>query len=137
MCSKIEIFFFAYFNFLEALEFRRGLKFISRLLLSLSKREFTLSFQIVAFKFLVWRNKTTLLFTRPEFTNLNESRVIMFVFLQTRKCASWLAEKMHRRGHSVALLSGDLTVDQRAAVIERFRKGVEKVLISTNVTARG
>nr|XP_014341151.1 PREDICTED: ATP-dependent RNA helicase DDX19A-like [Latimeria chalumnae] len=40
-------------------------------------------------------------------------------------------------GHQVALLSGELLVEQRAAVIQRFRDGKEKVLITTNVCARG
>ena len=44
---------------------------------------------------------------------------------------------MTSEGHAVALLSGELEVEQRAAVIERFRQGKEKVLITTNVTARG
>ncbi|PSN33637.1 DEAD-box helicase Dbp80 [Blattella germanica] len=55
----------------------------------------------------------------------------------TRKTASWLAERMSREGHAVALLSGDLTVEQRIAVLDRFRDGKEKVLITTNVLARG
>jgi superfamily II DNA/RNA helicase len=62
---------------------------------------------------------------------------LLLVYLQTRKTASWLAEKMSRDGHAVALLSGDLTVDQRIAVLDRFRDGKEKVLITTNVLARG
>ena len=44
---------------------------------------------------------------------------------------------MSKEGHAVALLSGELTVEQRAAVIKRFREGKEKVLITTNVSARG
>jgi len=44
---------------------------------------------------------------------------------------------MTKDGHAVALLSGELTVDQRASVIGRFRRGIEKVLITTNVSARG
>lgn len=44
---------------------------------------------------------------------------------------------MSRDGHAVALLSGDLTVEQRIAVLDRFRDGKEKVLITTNVLARG
>lgn len=51
--------------------------------------------------------------------------------------ASWLAEKMTKDGHAVALLSGELTVDQRIAVLDRFREGKEKVLITTNVLSRG
>ncbi|CAH3038892.1 unnamed protein product, partial [Porites lobata] len=59
------------------------------------------------------------------------------VFCHTRKAASWLAEKMTADGHSVALLSGEITVEQRLAVLNRFRDGKEKLLITTNVSARG
>ncbi|XP_015601206.1 DEAD-box helicase Dbp80 isoform X2 [Cephus cinctus] len=59
------------------------------------------------------------------------------IFCHTRKTASWLAEKMTKDGHAVAVLSGDLTVEQRIAVLDRFRAGLEKVLITTNVLARG
>ncbi|XP_051947911.1 ATP-dependent RNA helicase DDX19A [Xyrauchen texanus] len=48
-----------------------------------------------------------------------------------------LAGQMSKEGHQVALLSGEMVVEQRAAVIERFREGKEKVLITTNVCARG
>ena len=44
---------------------------------------------------------------------------------------------MSQDGHAVALLSGELEITQRAAVITRFRDGKEKVLITTNVSARG
>lgn len=57
--------------------------------------------------------------------------------MQTRKAASWLAVKMTKDGHSVAVLSGELTVEQRLAVLDRFRAGLEKVLITTNVLSRG
>ncbi|ESN90161.1 hypothetical protein HELRODRAFT_104410 [Helobdella robusta] len=59
------------------------------------------------------------------------------VFCHTKRCASWLAEKMSGDGHQVALLSGELVVEQRAAVIARFKEGKERVLITTNVSARG
>ncbi|CAH1787973.1 unnamed protein product [Owenia fusiformis] len=59
------------------------------------------------------------------------------IFCHTRRTAAWLCEKMIAEGHAVALLSGELTVEQRAAVIERFRDGKEKVLITTNLSARG
>lgn len=60
-----------------------------------------------------------------------------FFSLQTRKTASWLAAELSKEGHQVALLSGEMVVEQRAAVIERFREGKEKVLVTTNVCARG
>ncbi|XP_024149204.1 ATP-dependent RNA helicase DDX19A [Oryzias melastigma] len=59
------------------------------------------------------------------------------IFCRTRATASWLSAILKQEGHQVALLSGDLTVEQRAAVIERFRNGKEKVLVTTNVCSRG
>ncbi|XP_007118141.1 ATP-dependent RNA helicase DDX25 [Physeter macrocephalus] len=59
------------------------------------------------------------------------------IFCQTRQNAKWLTVEMMQDGHQVSLLSGELTVDQRASVIQRFRDGKEKVLITTNVCARG
>ncbi|XP_035826542.1 ATP-dependent RNA helicase DDX19A [Aplysia californica] len=59
------------------------------------------------------------------------------IFCATRKMASWLAEKMTGEGHAVGLLSGELPIEMRADIIKRFRDGKEKVLITTNVSARG
>ncbi|KAL1514266.1 hypothetical protein ABEB36_003552 [Hypothenemus hampei] len=59
------------------------------------------------------------------------------IFCRTRKTASWLAQKMSGEGHAVAVLNGDLTVEQRIDVLDRFREGKEKVLITTNVLSRG
>lgn len=51
--------------------------------------------------------------------------------------ALWLVNQMVEQGHAVALLSGELTVQQRISVLDRFREGKEKVLITTNVLSRG
>ncbi|XP_067166169.1 ATP-dependent RNA helicase DDX25 [Apteryx mantelli] len=59
------------------------------------------------------------------------------IFCQTRKMAEWLSLEMTEDGHRVAMLTAELTVEQRADVIQRFRDGKEKVLITTNVCARG
>ena len=59
------------------------------------------------------------------------------IFCQTRKTASWLADKMTKDGHAVALLSGELSVEDRIKVLDRFRDSYEKILITTNVMARG
>ncbi|XP_037539821.1 ATP-dependent RNA helicase DDX19B isoform X2 [Nematolebias whitei] len=59
------------------------------------------------------------------------------IFCHTRKTAAWLAENLTKDGHQVALLNGEMAVEQRAAVIERFRSGKEKVLVTTNVCSRG
>ena len=57
----------------------------------------------------------------------------IFLLFQTRKAALWLAQKMTQDGHAVALLSGEITVEQRIAVLNRFREGKEKLLITTTV----
>lgn len=44
---------------------------------------------------------------------------------------------MKKDGHAVALLSGELPIEMRIDVLNRFRAGKEKVLITTNVCARG
>ncbi|CAH2015986.1 unnamed protein product [Acanthoscelides obtectus] len=59
------------------------------------------------------------------------------IFCHTRRTAAWLAERMTKDGHAVAVISGDLTVEQLISVLDRFREGREKVLITTNVLARG
>jgi ATP-dependent RNA helicase DDX19/DBP5 len=58
-------------------------------------------------------------------------------FLLLRNTANTLAVKLNGDGIKCDLLSGELDVDQRAAVIERFRNGNSKLLITTNVAARG
>ncbi|KAF7666116.1 hypothetical protein LDENG_00120740 [Lucifuga dentata] len=59
------------------------------------------------------------------------------IFCHTRRTAAWLTRQLITEGHQVALLSGEMTVEQRACVIERFRHGKEKVLVTTNVCSRG
>ncbi|XP_010188706.1 PREDICTED: ATP-dependent RNA helicase DDX25-like [Mesitornis unicolor] len=56
---------------------------------------------------------------------------------RTRRSAAWLAMQMTQDRHQVAILTAELTVSQRADIIQRFRMGKEKVLIATNVCARG
>ncbi|GJQ70603.1 putative nucleic acid binding protein [Trypoxylus dichotomus] len=59
------------------------------------------------------------------------------IFCHTRRTANWLAERMTKDGHAVAVLTGELSVEQRINVLDRFRNGTEKVLITTNVLSRG
>ena len=61
---------------------------------------------------------------------------VIFLLFQTREAASWLEQKMTEDGHAVALLSGEITVEQRIEVLDRFRAGKERLLI-TNVPLWG
>jgi len=59
------------------------------------------------------------------------------VFCHTRKTAKDLVTRLTQDGVPCELLSGELEVSQRASVIKRFREGLTKILVTTNVTARG
>uniref|UniRef100_A0A915PKP5 Helicase C-terminal domain-containing protein n=1 Tax=Setaria digitata TaxID=48799 RepID=A0A915PKP5_9BILA len=56
---------------------------------------------------------------------------------RTRKSAEWLAARMGQRGHDVTVLHGEMTIEDRARTIQQFKDSVYKVLITTNVCARG
>jgi ATP-dependent RNA helicase DDX19/DBP5 len=58
-------------------------------------------------------------------------------FSQKRDTAIEIERRMTADGHQVAHLSGALEGSDRDAVIDRFRTGAAKVLITTNVLARG
>jgi len=61
------------------------------------------------------------------------------IFMQTRKSADELTKRMSDAGHAVSLLRGgpDISAEERDKVIDSFRKGSTKVLIATNIIARG
>lgn len=59
------------------------------------------------------------------------------IFVRTRRTAEELETRMVAEGHKVAQLSGGLEGPERDRVIDQFRSGEAKVLITTNVLARG
>jgi ATP-dependent RNA helicase DDX19/DBP5 len=59
------------------------------------------------------------------------------IFCYTRSSATWLATKLCETGRDVGLLHGEMPVEERAKTVENFKNGVYKVLITTNVCARG
>ncbi|XP_003371915.1 ATP-dependent RNA helicase DDX19A [Trichinella spiralis] len=59
------------------------------------------------------------------------------IFCETRGTARWVAARMRERGHRVALLSGEMGMEQRAETIKRFRSGQDRILIATNICSRG
>lgn len=60
-----------------------------------------------------------------------------FIFCGTKRAAAFLKDKLVRDGHAVGLITGDLPVEDRTYVLKRFKEGDERVLIATNVLARG
>lgn len=69
------------------------------------------------------------------FGNVSIGQTIVFV--ATKQSAHFLKEKLENDGHKIALLTGDLETCERLHVIKRFRQGDERVLITTNLIARG
>ncbi|PYI17004.1 DEAD-domain-containing protein [Aspergillus japonicus CBS 114.51] len=59
------------------------------------------------------------------------------IFVKTRASAVEIERRMVAEGHTVASLTGGIEGSQRDAVIDQFRAGQAKVLITTNVLARG
>ena len=59
------------------------------------------------------------------------------IFCQHRHTADKIAKRMTEEGHKVASLHGAKDAAERDAIIDGFREGREKVLITTNVIARG
>jgi ATP-dependent RNA helicase DeaD len=59
------------------------------------------------------------------------------IFVRTRAAASELAAELSGRGFSAEGLSGELGQDERERVLNRFRQDVTKVLVATDVAARG
>ena len=61
----------------------------------------------------------------------------MLIFGNRKDVNLRLQEDLARYGFQVPLLSGDIPQDKRLRILEKFRSGEEKVLIATDVAARG
>lgn len=59
------------------------------------------------------------------------------IFCQHRHTADRISQRMSAEGHKVASLHGAKDAAERDSIIDNFREGREKVLITTNVIARG
>ncbi|ORY68830.1 P-loop containing nucleoside triphosphate hydrolase protein [Pseudomassariella vexata] len=59
------------------------------------------------------------------------------IFVKTRESASEIQKRMEADGHKVTALHGAFEGSSRDALLDEFRQGRSKVLITTNVLARG
>jgi ATP-dependent RNA helicase DeaD len=66
-----------------------------------------------------------------------ESPELAIVFGRTKRRVDELAEALQKRGYSADGLHGDLSQNQRDAVMRKFRDGSIEVLVATDVAARG
>ena len=61
----------------------------------------------------------------------------VLVFTRTKHRAKRLAEQLCRMGHASACLQGNLSQNQRQKAMEGFRDGRFKVMVATDIAARG
>ncbi len=59
------------------------------------------------------------------------------IFVRTKRTASELTSKLQEGGHSVDEYHGDLSQVQRERLVQRFRDGKIKMIVATDIAARG
>jgi ATP-dependent RNA helicase RhlE len=61
----------------------------------------------------------------------------MLVFTRTKQEADIVTRQLHQAGIAVACIHGDFKQRQRISALEGFRSGKHRVLVATNIAARG
>ncbi len=69
------------------------------------------------------------------YKQLNINQAILYC--NKRQRAEWLAGKMKDEGFTLECIHGEMEVGERRSRMEDFRKGIVRVLISTDLLARG
>merc|ERR1712212_1316418 len=72
-------------------------------------------------------------------TDLYETMTITqaVIFLNTRRKVDWLKEKLHEKDFTVSSMHGDMEQAERDIIMKEFRTGSSRVLITTDLLARG
>ena len=61
----------------------------------------------------------------------------MLVFLRRKIDAEWAYRQLHQEGHSAERIHSDRSQSQRVKALEGLRSGKNRILIATNIAARG
>lgn len=69
------------------------------------------------------------------YDKLSISQTIIYV--NSKKKADYLQDELRREGHSVSCLHGDLSQNERNTVLNEYRSGTARILIATDIIARG
>ena len=59
------------------------------------------------------------------------------IYVNTRKKVEWLSKKMIQNGFDASQLHGDMSHTERGGIMKKFRSGLIKVLITTDLLSRG
>ncbi|HVI71619.1 MAG TPA: DEAD/DEAH box helicase, partial [Pyrinomonadaceae bacterium] len=82
-------------------------------------------------------NKTALLLDLLERENEKESLAKVLVFTRTRRGSERLSHILKARNHKVNRIHADRSQPQREAALREFREGHTRVLVATDIAARG
>lgn len=88
-------------------------------------------------------NQTFYSVTRDKKLNLlnwflsNDNVERMLIFVNRKDTAQFLTNKLQKKNISCGLLSGDVPQKKRLKILEDFRSGKTKVIVATDVAARG
>lgn len=64
-------------------------------------------------------------------------RDLSLVFCRTKATTRWLADKLRKNGIDAQELNGDMSQNQREKTVEKFENNNIKVIVATDVAARG
>jgi len=64
-------------------------------------------------------------------------RDLSIVFCKTKNTTRWLADKLRKNGIDAQEMNGDMSQHKREQTLEKFEKGDIKVIVATDVAARG
>eukprot|EP00472_Partenskyella_glossopodia_P012164 CAMPEP_0197522602 /NCGR_PEP_ID=MMETSP1318-20131121/7713_1 /TAXON_ID=552666 /ORGANISM="Partenskyella glossopodia, Strain RCC365" /LENGTH=424 /DNA_ID=CAMNT_0043075021 /DNA_START=33 /DNA_END=1307 /DNA_ORIENTATION=+ len=59
------------------------------------------------------------------------------IYCNTRRKVDWLTDEMAKRDHTVSAMHGEMTSKERGTIMKEFRSGSSRVLITTDLLARG
>lgn len=59
------------------------------------------------------------------------------IFCNTRRKVDWLTQQMHAKDFTVSAMHGDMDQKERDVIMREFRSGSSRVLITTDLLARG
>ena len=59
------------------------------------------------------------------------------IFANTRRKVDWIADKLNQSNHTVSSMHAEMTKGDRERVMNTFRSGSSRVLVTTDLVARG
>ncbi len=68
---------------------------------------------------------------------LKDERETALIFTRTKHRADQVTRVLGQAGHKVAVIHGDRSLPQRRAALEGFKRGTYRVLVATDIAARG